>query len=51
MSRSGPKRSTKTATLPVMPPRCKLTFQRRPCMIAMAMATPMTTEATVASGE
>lgn len=48
-SRSGPKSNPKTVTLPAMPPRCKFTFQRRACVIAMAITTPMTTEATVAS--
>jgi hypothetical protein len=48
-SRSGPKSSTTAVTLPAMPPRCRLTFHRRPCVIVMAITTPMTSEATVAS--
>ena len=35
--------------LTAMPPRCRLTFHQAPCVIPMAITTPMTTEATVAS--
>jgi hypothetical protein len=42
-----PKELHETVTLPAVPPRCRLTFQRAPCVVAMATTTPITTEATL----